>query len=42
MKTLVRLVTEYKENNNLIPYKTIKLPTGVVCDHYKNGNILVR
>ena len=41
MKTLIQLVKEYKEKNNLIPYKTIKLDSGITCEHYRNGTISV-
>lgn len=39
MKAIKRIIKQYKENKNLIPYKTIILDTGVVCQHYKNGTI---
>ena len=41
MKTIKAMIKQYKENKNLIPYKTIKLNTGVICKHYKNGKINV-
>lgn len=41
MKTIKRIITQYRENKNLIPYKVIKLKTGVICKHYRNGNIIV-
>ena len=41
MKTIKRLLKELKEKLNVIPYKTIELKTGVICGHYRNGNIKV-
>jgi hypothetical protein len=41
MKTIKRIIKEYKENRNLIPFKTVILETGVICQHYKNGTIEV-
>jgi hypothetical protein len=38
METIKRLFT--KKNNRLV--KTVKLPTGVVCYQYANGNIDVK
>ena len=42
MKTIRRVIREYKENKNLIPFKTVKLNTGVICQHYRNGKIEVK
>lgn len=41
MRTIKRMIKQYKENRNLIPFKTVILPTGVVCQHYRNGLIEV-
>ena len=41
MKTIKRIIKEYKENRKLIPFKTIILDTGVICKHYRNGKIEV-
>tara|TARA_R110000772_G_scaffold24111_5_gene63923 strand:- start:1145 stop:1273 length:129 start_codon:yes stop_codon:yes gene_type:complete len=41
MKTIKKIIKEYKENKNSIPYKVVKLPTGLICEHYRNGNIVV-
>ena len=41
MKTIRRIIKEYKENKNLIPFKTVVLDTGVICQHYRNGKIEV-
>lgn len=41
MKTIKRIIKEYKQRKNVIPYKTIKLNTGVICEHYMNGKINV-
>ena len=42
MKTIKRFIKEYRENKNLIPFKTIILDTGVICQHYRNGKIEVK
>ena len=42
MKTIRRVIREYKENKNLIPFKTVKLDTGIICKHYINGKIEVK
>jgi len=42
MKTIRRIIKEYKENKNLIPFKTVKLDTGIICQHYRNGKIEVK
>jgi hypothetical protein len=39
METIIRKFTELLENNNLKPVKVVVLKTGLVCKHYKNGNI---
>ena len=41
MKTIKRIIKEYKENKNLIPFKIVILDTGVICQHYRNGKIEV-
>ena len=41
MKTIKRIIQQYKENKNLIPFKTVILPTGVICQHYRNGSVEV-
>ena len=41
MKTIIKIIKEYKENKNLIPFKTVILDTGVICQHYRNGKIKV-
>jgi len=41
MKTIKRLLKELKEKLNIIPYKTIELKTGVICENYRNGKIKV-
>ena len=41
MKSKKRVLVKLLENFNLIPYKIIKLSTGVVCEYYKNGKIKV-
>lgn len=41
MKTIKKMIKQYKENKNLIPFKTVILDTGVICQHYRNGKIEV-
>lgn len=41
MKTIKKIIEQYKENRNLIPFKTVILKTGVICQHYRNGKIEV-
>ena len=41
MRTIKRIIQQYRENKNLIPFKTVILDTGVICQHYKNGKIEV-
>lgn len=38
MKTMKRIIKDY----NLIPFKTIILDTGIICQHYRNGKIEVK
>jgi ClpP class serine protease len=41
METIKRIIKQVKENKNLKPYKVVRLSTGVICEHYSNGNIKV-
>jgi len=41
MKTISKMIKLYKEKKNLIPFKTVILDTGVICQHYRNGKIEV-
>jgi hypothetical protein len=41
MKTIKRIIKERKKNKNLKPYKVVTLSTGVVCEHYTNGQVKV-
>jgi len=41
MEKLKAIIREQKINSNKIPYKTVILSTGVVCEHYKNGKVEV-
>jgi len=41
MKTIKRIIKQVKENKNLKPYKVVRLSTGVICEHYSNGNVKV-
>lgn len=42
MKTIKRIIQQYRENKNLIPYKVVELQTGIICEHFKNGNIEIK
>ena len=42
MKTISKIIRQYREKKNLIPFKTVKLDTGVICKHYINGKIEVK
>jgi len=41
MKTIKRIIKQVKESKNLKPYKVVRLSTGVICEHYSNGNVKV-
>ena len=41
MKTIKRIIKQVKENKNVKPYKVVTLSTGVVCEHYNNGQVKV-
>jgi len=41
MKTIKRIIKQVKENKSIKPYKVIRLSSGVICEHYNNGNIKV-
>tara|TARA_R110001583_G_scaffold114132_4_gene264613 strand:- start:1686 stop:1814 length:129 start_codon:yes stop_codon:yes gene_type:complete len=41
METIIKKFNELLKNNNLKPVKIIKLKTGIICKHYKNGNIKI-
>jgi len=41
MKTIKRIIKQVKENKNLKPYKVVRLSTGLICEHYSNGNVKV-
>ena len=41
MKTIKNVIREFKEKRNLIPFNTVILNTGVICQHYRNGKIEV-
>ena len=42
MKTISKIIRQYREKKNLIPFKTVKLDTGIICEHFKNGNIEIK
>ena len=37
---IVRFIKQTLENLSLIPYKTVKLDTGLIVEHYKNGKLI--
>ena len=39
MKKLIKRVLKHY---NLAPVKTVVLNTGIICEHFKNGNINVK
>ena len=39
MKAIKRFIKARLVKASIKPFKTIVLPTGIVCEHYKNGNI---
>ena len=39
MKAIKRLITAMLVKANIKPVRTVTLPTGIICEHYKNGNI---
>lgn len=41
MKTIKRIIKQVKESKNLKPYKVVRLSSGIICEHYSNGNIKV-
>ena len=41
MKTISKIIRQYREKKNLIPFKTVILDTGIICQHYRNGKIEV-
>ena len=41
METIKRIIKERKENKNVKPYKVVTLSTGVLCEHYTNGQVKV-
>ena len=41
MKTIKRFIKTQLVNLNIKPVKVVILPTGVVCEHFINGNIKV-
>jgi len=41
MKKLIRIILSQLQKRNLAPIKTETLTTGIVCEHYRNGNRIV-
>ena len=40
MRVIRQYIKDLKENLNLIPIRTVELPTGLIVEHYKNGSII--
>jgi hypothetical protein len=38
MKTIKKIIETQLVNLNIKPVKVVILPTGIVCEHFKNGN----
>ena len=41
MKAIKRFIKKQLVKLNIKPVKVVVLPTGIVCEHFKNGNIKV-
>lgn len=41
MKGIKRKIIAQLVNLNIKPFKTVILKTGIICEHYANGNIKV-
>lgn len=41
MKTIKRIIKTQLVNLNIKPVRVVILPTGIVCEHFKNRNIKV-
>lgn len=41
MKAIKRFIKTQLVNFNIKPVKVVVLPTGIVCEHFKNGSIKV-
>jgi uncharacterized phage-like protein YoqJ len=41
MKAIKKIIKTQLVNLNIKPVKVVILPTGIVCEHFKNGNIKV-
>jgi len=42
MKKLKRIIKKVLIEMDLRPNKIVTLPTGVICEHFNNGNIKVK
>ena len=40
MKRILYLINNLLINLSVKPYKTVKLDTGLIIDHYKNGKLI--
>jgi hypothetical protein len=41
MKTIKRFIKSRLAKANIKPVRIIELPTGIICEHYKNGTIKI-
>ena len=41
MKTIKRIIKTQLVNLNIKPVKVVILPTGIICEHFKNGKVKV-
>ena len=40
MKSIIYIINNILINLSVKPYKTVKLDTGLIVDHYKNGKLI--
>ena len=42
MKGLFNYLRNFKEIHSIKPYKIVKLPTGLIVKHYRNGKLIAQ
>ena len=42
MKTVINYLQNYKTIHSIKPYKIVKLPTGLIVEHYRNGKLIAK
>lgn len=42
MKGLFNYLRNFKEIHSIKPYKIVKLPTGLIVKHYRNGRLIAQ